>query len=391
MSTLMNTVSRYILILFLFYLLWYKEVAGNMLMVLYGGAILCVISVALSLHKQSMKVLYIPEGLKWHCLFGFFCLISGLIVAKDNELLIKSLITYFSFLAICYLICIVSNKAGSFLWLYNSLILISLLSFLCIMIAPFDYYNGIMVKTLGEQNNPNTLAVVMFAGIFSLLTKYDGSLRRFFSILLLYLPFLYTIIETGSKKGLIAALLIFGIWLYMIKQNKKFVLSRTHNLIINTIIFTVIFSLIYYFTFYFVDTVSYQRLSLVFTSNSTLMRMSFYEEAINFFKESPLVGIGFSQFILHSQFGKYSHSTYAEVLACTGIIGTLLYFYPIIKCGKILFSKNIRDDYKAGIFLGLYIVEIFLGSSNIFMYEPLHMIFWTVLFYYSQDKMYKCR
>lgn len=384
MSTLVNKLSKYSLVFYLFYLLWYKEIVGDVFVVLYGGAILCTLLTFLILHKNTLKVLHIPDMLKWQYIFGIYCLVTGFLVAKDIGILVKSLITYFSFLTICCLICINSNRIRNCKWLFNVLIGISVISCLCIMIIPYDYYNGIIVKTLGEHNNPNTLAVVMFAGIFSVLTKYNGSLKRLFASVLLYIPFMYTIIQTGSKKGLLSGVLLFIIWLHIIRKYEGECASKIKKITINILILFLVLGGIFYFLYYFMDTASYQRLELIFSSTSTLSRITYYDEALDFFSDSPIVGIGFGQFILNSRLGRYSHSTYAEVIACTGIIGTIIYFYPIIKCGKDLWLKSRHNDYQSTMLMVLYCIELLLGTTNIFMYDPIHMILWTILFYYSQ-------
>lgn len=59
--------------------------------------------------------------------------------------------------------------------------------------------------------------------------------------------------------------------------------------------------------------------------DSDLIRVDLYISAIQDFLAHPIFGVGFNQFRkLH---GNYTHSTYAEPLACSGLIG-LLYLYP---------------------------------------------------------------
>lgn len=388
MSILINKLSQYSIVIYLFYLLWYKEIAGDVFVILYGGVILCTILTLLALHKGALQILYMPKGLRWQYVFCLYCLVTGFFVAKDSYVLIKSLITYFSFLTICYLICINFNTRRESKWLFDSIIGISIISCLCIIFIPFDYYNGIIVKTLGEHNNPNSLAVVMFAGIFSLLIKYNGSLKSFFSIILLYIPFMYTIIQTGSKKGLLSGIILFILWLHIIRKNDMAYMTKIKKIVINITMVFLTSASIFYILYYFVNTASWHRLELIFSSTSTLSRISYYDEALEFFLDSPIMGIGFAQFILNSKLGRYSHSTYAEVVACTGIIGTIIYFYPIFMCGKNLWLKSKNNDYQSTMLMVLYCIELLLGTTNIFMYDPIQMILWTILFYYSQKDKY---
>ena len=96
--------------------------------------------------------------------------------------------------------------------------------------------------------------------------------------------------------------------------------------------------------------------------------------AIGYFLENPLVGIGFDQFRVVSVYKAYSHSTYAEILACTGIIGTIIYFSIYIsiisKLIKILvIRKNDLSDQRAKLMLVAMVVMIFQGIGVIHYYD----------------------
>ena len=60
-------------------------------------------------------------------------------------------------------------------------------------------------------------------------------------------------------------------------------------------------------------------------ADSDQIRMELYRWALEDFWKHPLFGLGFNQFDAHH--GNYSHSTYVEPLACSGLTG-LLYLYP---------------------------------------------------------------
>ena len=60
-------------------------------------------------------------------------------------------------------------------------------------------------------------------------------------------------------------------------------------------------------------------------AGSDQIRLDLYRWAMEDFLDHPLVGLGFNQYTKHH--GNYTHSTYAEPLACSGLVG-LLYLYP---------------------------------------------------------------
>lgn len=78
-------------------------------------------------------------------------------------------------------------------------------------------------------------------------------------------------------------------------------------------------------------------------SDSDLIRVNLYVWALEDFFAHPFFGVGFDHFrTLH---GNYTHSTYMEPLACSGLIG-LLYLYPyysIIK-KQIHLIRRSRED-----------------------------------------------
>jgi O-antigen ligase len=80
--------------------------------------------------------------------------------------------------------------------------------------------------------------------------------------------------------------------------------------------------------------------------------------------------VGIGNYAIVSGFGTYSHSTYAEAISCTGILGSLLYFCGYIIIGYKLVSKffHSHDAYakaRAFSYIGFFIVLIFLGIGVI--------------------------
>ena len=72
----------------------------------------------------------------------------------------------------------------------------------------------------------------------------------------------------------------------------------------------------------------YDRLfgdNAVGAADSDLIRIDLYRWALEDFLAHPLFGLGFNQYVKYH--GNYTHSTYAEPLACSGLIG-LFYLYP---------------------------------------------------------------
>ena len=83
---------------------------------------------------------------------------------------------------------------------------------------------------------------------------------------------------------------------------------------------------------------------------STETRVSFILYALKLFSEHPLIGVGIDNFKFYSYtFNNaykevYSHSNWAELLSCTGIIGTILFYLPQIASAVSLFRSLKKFD-----------------------------------------------
>ena len=122
-------------------------------------------------------------------------------------------------------------------------------------------------------------------------------------------------------------------------------------------------------------------------------REGMYREAFEMFRRSPLIGVGFNNYRSLSIYGTYSHSTLGEALACTGLIGSILYFssylmltlryirMAIIKTADIIFLKQSR------MLLGLMLVLLFLSFSVIHFYGMSSTIaFGLLIAFYNSHK-----
>lgn len=103
---------------------------------------------------------------------------------------------------------------------------------------------------------------------------------------------------------------------------------------------------------------------------SSELRLVMWGKAMELFKQSPLVGIGYGVF-RSMDFGTGLHDThniYVKILAEQGIIGIILFFvviFAFINQGYFLFQKG-DDDMARGLGLGFSVSMITLMINNIF-------------------------
>jgi O-antigen ligase len=108
-------------------------------------------------------------------------------------------------------------------------------------------------------------------------------------------------------------------------------------------------------------------------------RILLYRQAYKDFLSSPFFGIGFKNFAV--KHGAYTHSAYAEVLACTGIFGVLLYFTSYIKTWSSLNNAIVLSKYKFDgsvdqqyLIKFMFYVFLFIGLGIGHLYDNISML-----------------
>ena len=370
--------------IYIIYLLWYTQAIGHSNIFLYGGIILVFIFFLNYINGKRFNDFKVSKRLLYWFFYGIYSLIFGLIVAVDKVYLITSLSTYFAFLFLCISIFIISSMEKDSDWIINYLMIVCLFCALYTIFNGYDYYNGVMVITMGPNNNPNTLGALMVFGMFSVMYKEKKRIYQLLASLVVLLLFFYIIIISGSKKALLSGLIFILIWgigftKYIRNKNLNYKLITMIILIITLTIF------VYYFSSLYINTSSFERLTGLRSSGSTNIRIGMYKESLFLFKNNPLIGIGYNQFRFLSFFETYSHSTYAELLSGGGIIGTLLFLTPIISTGINLIKNRTKlPAYNHWLYIAIYCVEVFLGTVNIIMYSFMHLLMWTIIYVYVE-------
>ncbi len=381
--------ERILFIVFILYLEWYKEIWGNVPAILYGTtALLTGLVLLRMLGERYFLPGKMPPILKMYFLY-FIYSFTGLFVAKDMSFMMSSLITYGCFIVVCFDCWYISSQIGNHDWIYKVLKYVAVVCALQVILRGQPYWNGIWVTTMSSTNNPNTLGLILLIGILSFaLTTNNEKTASFVVALCANVVMLYGIILTGSRKCLLAAVAVCIFWLI---SYTRMMIGRhmTKRLFI---IFACVVAAGYlcmsYIDSYFQESAAFERLVQLFQEGETSTREGLYEDAIIFWKTSPIIGIGFRQYQVWSSYGFFSHSSYAEVLSCGGIIGILIFYIPLIRCLYICtvnaISKNLNteDTFRARMVLLFLLCEFFIGLGQIFLYDILHLL---VLMLISMD------
>lgn len=371
-------IARLLISVFIFYEMFIKEAFGNYAIILYGTVVLATAFVAIDIMGNAGKlpVLGFPLVLLG---YGIYSFITGCIVSRDMSWFYSIMVTYFAFSIVCFDCCYIIKRNESSEWLLNVFLVTACACAMQTIFFGADYRTEVIVRTMSINNNPNVLGLTMIIGIFSLISRKKYVVKRFWIYLTIALVFLYVILLTASRKCLFCALALIAVWIVSALKTDRQFSARKITMIVGIIIALGIG--IYYFLTKYSSTSSFARMLLLNSGAST--RANLYHDAIEYWKTSPVIGIGFCQYQIWSPYRLYSHSSYAEILCCTGLIGVAIFFTPIIyilyKNAKATIIYKGENRYDNTMCLAMVIIELALGVGQIYLYDVSHLLMWSYL------------
>ncbi len=376
---------------FLFYVFWYKYAFRETVAVIYVTGLIAIVCMVVDLLYYNLDIFTVfPFGVSVNLVMCAFSIITGLFVTAQYTFLVSQIKTYACYTLMCMAICYVTYNEKSSEWLARLLIYVSIVC--CLQVAFKGYHKIFYGYVISEDNNPNSFGLVLDLGIFGIIYIFSKIKRYSIKILCYFLIafFLTFIVGCGSRKCLIAAVIIVLMWIFPLVKERISKASIINKALILFAVAILMVFVVYYYKNYYVTTDSYNRMKLLGdTTNeegSSAKRAHFYKLALECFVRSPFFGIGFQQFRTTNPWGSFSHSTYAEALASWGMVGCIIYFAPVLSMGRKLMHLAIRKNssYISKMLLALWVMEIFLGIGQIWFYSIEHMIAWTLVFLCSE-------
>jgi len=383
---MLTKLSKLLISILIIYIAWIREMFGDIKIILYGTVLLTAALIVLDmLLRKNYNLLRVQKLVVVFFAFGLYALVSGVFVAKNISSFTSSMITYFAYCIVCYEVWYVSDVSGSIGWVLKALKFTALLCAVQTIFFGVDYYNGIIVTTMSKNNNPNHLGIVMIAGIFATAVDKKSLSRFFVADVVALLLMCYTIILSGSRKCFIIAFLIIALWAVVFLKEIRAEKSFARMLAVTIIVVASAVFVANYALNGFTTTAVFYRLKGLLYGDGADSRIQLYKAAVNYWKSSPIVGIGFDQFKVNYYRGFFSHSTYAEALACTGIIGCLVLFVPLLKKLFVLARKTFKSegDTRFCLFVTLVMLvsELLMALGQVLFYELLHMIVLQCVFW----------
>lgn len=380
-------IAQCFLSLFVVYLMFYAEIKV-INPALYGTAFGAALGITLDwlMHPVDWRR-DISAFSRMLVIFIIYAGISGIIVSKYQDYFLSSMITLIAFSAMCMFVDYVSSRKGSIDWLLNLLRISALLcAFYALFFGIQVRTEGVWVLVMAPNNNPNALGLAMVIGIFATVYNQERMEKHLLLNFCEIGAMLYVIVECGSRKSLICGGLLLLMWIYTFLKSEKGMTLRT--IATWLLLLVSIIGVLYYLRTSYLDSSSFRKLMhTAENGQGATSRIRMFNAAMELFWEHPLFGIGYKQYALVSEFGKYSHMTYAELLSCTGIIGTIIFLYPIGRLLVQLCKLNLtKGTYERRMLLAMLVIELFLGIGMIFMYTIGHMLTLTVLFWLTKKE-----
>ena len=355
-------ISAFLLIIYIFWL----QLIWSQSLVIYGTTIIILLCSMVKFNKIRLD-------LAW-TLFILITSIFGLLVSDNATYsLDASMVVFKAFLFATCILNVMKLSAG-----FKVVRVACIIAGLCL--STMLMISGVLINgrvTLSDSMNGNVISTsILVALIMCLYESIFVPKRKILLFLICFYMFSAALL-TGSRKSFVGMLLIIVFYFIFIESRRK--KSATKKIVFIAIGFMVVALAIRYALENAVLLDRFLNTGYLGDQN----RLNYYMNAVEIFSANPLLGKGWGGFAY--KYGMYSHSTYAELIANTGLIGTLCFLGCIIR----LF-RGLRDQYgmaKPGkdrqiviLTIGSLILILGLGIGAAIFYEMNMMLCIGVIF-----------
>jgi O-antigen ligase len=324
----------------------------------------------------------IPTNTFWMLLlFAIFEFATSAIIAQDSQKSFTYLIVYLEYLVTFYLIRRYSENDQNVHFSVNAFVILTFLMALTTFFRGSEIYSRLSIS---ESTNVNSVGVVMMFGIGLALYRFiraKKNAKTIIALILFLLPCIYILVLTVSKKAIIGTAALLVGWM-IICYGKAF---SKMNFFVRLLIIALFIGIGYYAYVWFTTTQAntYQYILYRFNSINDLSaerssgeRLALIREGLKIFSDHPVLGVGYNNYRYYSNIGLYSHCFYIEILACTGITGTLIFMIPLsssfAKYMPLIKRAKNHDSWaaiEAKYFLFIFLVLLVLSWTQIIFYE----------------------
>ncbi len=340
-----------------------------------------IIGVMITAANEPIKLDFDIKCWVW---YGISSLLTIMLAASVSHV-IDGLFKYFQRTLLIILITYICEHEKSIIFAIRSLAVTAVACAGASLLGMNDYSQKLTVES-GATISTNDIGAIMAFGCFAILFAFGtGENSKTYKTLLKigYIAAAISVISiAGSRKSIFAILILFAFILIFCWRDYFKNMTSLQFVSILLISIIAIYVVSNYLLPYFEDTNLYARMfgrGVERTAKSDESRIVLYQNALNDFIHHPLFGLGFNNYDYYH--GNYTHSTYVEPLACSGLFG-LLYLIPYVHILanqiKLSFSKEEVYSKTNRIFqkqmLAFYIAFLFVGIGIPYMYKDIACI-----------------
>lgn len=320
-----------------------------------------------------LKKIFITRQMFIVLTFVLYAAIVTLINTADFSRIITIFVIFGSFVVMYFAIKILNNNSLLFISLFFAAI--AYLLFFVVMswneIISLEFLDGRIGGNIGNENIV-AINLLMYASVFCIAAM---NTKRWY-IIFCSVPLVALSFFTGSKKTFFGFALLVVVFLFYYLRKRKLILLI--SLLCCFILLYLILQLPVFATLKSRIIDMFVSIITGSGSTSTELREIYSEVGLYLGGQNLFFGLGAEGFRLNTNFGTYSHNNFVEVFCDFGLIGSLLFYIPLI---NIIF--NIKRFHNSKIYFFAFFMILFLfimGFAMIFYYSKTLAIFYAFAF-----------
>ena len=331
-------------ILFAIYIVYTNVLSFSLFRVQFLSIALLIGATGLELIHDHFRI-RIDRSLLAILFFALYALISGTLTAVNYERVLNSTLSLIEWLIVFYLILCYTISDGN-PHFSMAVFIIQALSAVSFMLLSGT---GLKRLSISESVNVNTLGTTYAFAIafimYFLIEKNNKPIKWVISIVAIA-ALLAGIMLTVSKKAIITGAVLILLWIVLCYRFTFAKLKRIWKIIIFIGVVAVGFYVYRWFTSSYALQVEVFlfRMGNLYVGESDQERIQLIKEGFLVFLQHPFFGVGFNNARFHVSYNTYTHCLYTEVLSCTGLIGTLIFGFALVRPGLI--AAKIRKEVK---------------------------------------------
>lgn len=336
--------------------------------------IVCIFDSGFSSKFQNRGLLLYTIFFCWACISIFYT-VNMPLTMEYLQAMLGNLIIWF------IVVSVIMHSRDIFSYMIPLLLIFIIHGYFGMVIQPEVINDRIVGRAQGITSNPNQLGFIMWYGIVigSLILLTSRKLLINIIVLAVMAFFLILLFNSGSRKSLAATLI------FLVLAGFLFMKDRNLTVMI-LIVFISFIAFNFGYDYILENTAVGARLTADNIEGGANVRLNIIEEGIEFFKYSPVVGIGLGSFSSYNSDGYVAHNDYIEVIASMGLVGFLLYmgiFYDFFKNLIFIYNKKILPNYfiiASGFLMGYLLLSTgrpaFLDPFAVIMLATIHGFLW---------------